>query len=166
MNRQVPIESQRVDAPLTSHATVLVLTLNETDEAFKVVRAALAGVSGITNSVAIRDLNASSACTVGVGSDVWDRPMASVKPSELHPFRVIEGKTHTAVSTPGDLLFHIRSEQCDLNFKFERQLMDQLGDAVKVVDETVGFRYFLASETCLASLMAPRTQTVRLLTTP
>jgi putative iron-dependent peroxidase len=48
----------------------------------------------------------------------------------------------TAVSTPGDLLFHIRSERRDLNFEFEKQLLDLLGDSVKVVDETVGFRYF------------------------
>ena len=48
----------------------------------------------------------------------------------------------TAVSTPGDLLFHIRSERRDLNFEFEKQLLDLLGDSVRVVDETVGFRYF------------------------
>lgn len=41
----------------------------------------------------------------------------------------------TAVSTPGDLLFHIRSERRDLNFEFEKQLLDLLGDSVKVVDE-------------------------------
>jgi len=46
------------------------------------------------------------------------------------------------VSTPGDLLFHIRSERRDLCFEFEKQLLDLLGDSVKVVDTTVGFRYF------------------------
>lgn len=64
------------------------------------------------------------------------------RPAELHPFKQVEGKKHTAVSTPGDLFFHIRSERRDLSFEFERQLMDRLGEAVKVEDETVGFRYF------------------------
>ncbi|KAK9385167.1 hypothetical protein V1515DRAFT_646542 [Lipomyces mesembrius] len=93
-------------------------------------------------NVSIRDLGASFACTVGIGSDVWDRVTGLPRPAELHPFPAVKGAVHTAVSTPGDLLFHIRSERRDLCFEFERQLMDLLGDAVTVVDETVGFRYF------------------------
>lgn len=142
MARRVPIEPQRVDAPLTSTATFLVLSVNEGENATKTVRSALAGVSGLIKNVAFRDLNASFACTVGIGSNVWDRLTGLPRPAELHPFVPIEGKTHTAVATPGDLLFHIRSERRDLNFEFERQLMDQLGDAVTLMDETIGFRYF------------------------
>jgi putative iron-dependent peroxidase len=52
----------------------------------------------------------------------------------------VYGRKHTAVSTPGDLLFHIRAERRDLCFEFERQLLDVLGDSVSVIDETVGFR--------------------------
>jgi len=55
---------------------------------------------------------------------------------------VIAGSAHTAVSTPGDLLFHIRAEREDLCFELERLLLDALGDAVTVVDEVQGFRYF------------------------
>jgi putative iron-dependent peroxidase len=29
-----------------------------------------------------------------------------------------------------------------LNFEFEKQLLDLLGDSVRVIDETVSFRYF------------------------
>jgi porphyrinogen peroxidase len=56
--------------------------------------------------------------------------------------KILTSLIDTAVSTPGDLLFHIRSERRDLNFEFEKQLLDILGDSIKVVDETVGFRYF------------------------
>ncbi|KAJ5483832.1 hypothetical protein N7539_006032 [Penicillium diatomitis] len=49
-------------------------------------------------------------------------------------------------SSPGDLLFHIRSDRHDLCFEFERQLMKSLGSAVKLVDETVGFRYFVSRD--------------------
>ena len=142
MARRVPIEPQRVDAPLTSAATFLVLSVNDNDDDINTVRSALAGVSGLIKNVAFRDLNASFACTVGIGSNIWDRVVKLPRPGELHPFQQIEGKAHTAVSTPGDLLFHIRSERRDLNFEFERQLTDQLGSSVTPIDSTIGFRYF------------------------
>ncbi|RMZ90981.1 hypothetical protein DV736_g1785, partial [Chaetothyriales sp. CBS 134916] len=136
------VAPQRVDAPLTSTATFLVLSVSDGEDATKRVRSTLADVSGLTKNIAIRDLNAQFAATVGIGSNAWDRLTGLPRPSELHPFPPIKGKTHTAVSTPGDLLFHIRSERRDLNFEFESQLLDRLGDAVKVVDATNGFRYF------------------------
>jgi putative iron-dependent peroxidase len=142
MSHRVPIEPQRVDAPLTQSATFLVLTVVDGPNAIKTVRSTLASINDLAKNVAIRDLNASFACTVGIGSDAWDRVTGLSRPMELHPFPVVKGAVHTAVSTPGDLLFHIRSERRDLCFEFERQLMDILGDAVAVVDETVGFRYF------------------------
>jgi len=142
MSGRVPIESQRVDAPLTSSATFLVLSVTDAPDAIKTVRSTLADIDGLAKNVAIRDLGASFACTVGIGSEVWDRVTGLPKPSELHPFPAVNGAKHTAPSTPGDLLFHIRSERRDLCFEFEKQLIDLLGNSVKVVDETVGFRYF------------------------
>lgn len=143
MSRRTPIEPQRVDAPLTSSATFLVLSVKPDDEAaIQTVRSTLASVEGLSKNVAIRDLNASFACTVGIGSDAWDRITRLPRPAELHPFKEFHGKKHTAISTPGDLLFHVRAQRRDLCFEFERQLLDALGDAVSVVDETVGFRYF------------------------
>lgn len=142
MSRRVPIEPQRVDAPLTQSATFLVLTVTNSLEAIQTVKSTLASLDGLAKNVAIRDLSASFACTVGIGSDVWNNITGLPRPAELHPFNEVKGAVHTAVSTPGDLLFHIRSERRDLCFEFERQLMDRLGDAVAVVDETIGFRYF------------------------
>lgn len=142
MSGRVPIESQRVDAPLTQSATFIVFSVTDSPDAIKTVRSTLASVGDLSKNVAIRDLGASFACTVGIGSDIWDRLTRLPRPAELHPFPAVKGETHTAPSTPGDLLFHIRSERRDLCFEFERQLMDVLGDSVKVIDETVGFRYF------------------------
>jgi putative iron-dependent peroxidase len=142
MSRRIPIEPQSVDAPLTQSATFLVLSVTDNADALSTVRSTLASIDDLTKNVSIRDLGASFACTVGIGSDVWDRVTRLPRPADLHPFPVVKGAVHEAVSTPGDLLFHIRSERRDLCFEFERQLMDLLGDAVAVVDETVGFRYF------------------------
>ncbi|KAI1611904.1 hypothetical protein EDD36DRAFT_465752 [Exophiala viscosa] len=143
MGGRTPIEPQRVDAPLTSSATFLVLSVKlDDDDAINTVRSTLASVEGLSKNVSIRDLNASFACTVGIGSDAWDRITRQPRPAELHPFREFHGKKHSAIATPGDLLFHIRAQRRDLCFEFERQLLDSLGDAVSVIDETVGFRYF------------------------
>ncbi|KAJ5791879.1 uncharacterized protein N7518_008890 [Penicillium psychrosexuale] len=139
---RVPMAPQRVDAPLTKFATFLVLSVTNKSNAIENVRSTLAGVDSLAKNVSIRDLSAQFACTVGIGSDIWDRLTGFPRPSELHPFREVKGEKHTAVSTTGDLLFHIRSERRDICFEFERQLLDQLGDSVSVIDETVGFRYF------------------------
>ncbi|KFY23670.1 hypothetical protein V493_05702 [Pseudogymnoascus sp. VKM F-4281 (FW-2241)] len=137
-----PIESQRIGAQLTRSAIFLVLSVTNSPDAIRTVRSTLASVDDLTKNVAIRDLKAQFACTVGIGSDAWDRVTSLPRPAELHPFVAVKGAVHTAVVTPGDLLFHIRSERRDLCFEFERQLLDLLGDSVAVIDETVGFRYF------------------------
>lgn len=140
--RRVPIESQSVDAPLTGSAVFLVLTLADSPGAAATARGVLASVSDIAKNVAFRDLGANLSWTVAIGSRIWDVVTGLPRPAELRPFREMAGAVHTAISTPGDLLFHIRSDRRDLCFELERQLLDELGDSVTVVDETVGFRYF------------------------
>lgn len=140
--RRVPIEPQSVDAPLTGSAVFLVLTVDDTDDAHATARAALGSVSDVQKNVAFRDLGASLACTVAIGSRIWDAVTGLPRPAELHEFRPVQGAVHTAIATPGDILLHIRSDRRDLCFELERQLLDVFGDAVTVVDETVGFRYF------------------------
>ncbi len=79
---------------------------------------------------------------MGIGSDAWDQLFEGPRPAELHPFREIQAGPHHAVSTPGDLLFHIRAKRMDLCFEMATQIMARLGDAVTAVDEVQGFRYF------------------------
>lgn len=142
MGERANIQPQRVDAPLTQFATFLVLSVNDSPDAIKTARSTIAGIEDLTKNITIRDLNSLFTCTVGIGSNIWDKLTGLPRPAELRPFQEVKGKAHTAISTPGDILFHIRAERRDLCFEFERQLMDRLGDAVSVVDETVGFRYF------------------------
>lgn len=138
--------TQPVTAPLTRHATFLILTATS-PSAIPTIRSTLAGVSSLAKNVSFRDADAKFTCTVGIGSSIWDSLTNNLpRPKELRPFREVKGAKHTAVSTPGDLLFHIRSERRDLCFEFERQLMDSLGDSVQLEDETTGFRYFDARD--------------------
>jgi putative iron-dependent peroxidase len=60
----------------------------------------------------------------------------------LHPFHEIRSGPRHAVSTPGDLIFHIRAKRMDLCFELATQIMARIGDAVSAVDEVHGFRYF------------------------
>jgi len=59
----------------------------------------------------------------------------------LHPFREIRGMHH-AVSTPGDILFHIRAASMDLCFELATHVMSRLTGAVSTVDEVHGFKFF------------------------
>ncbi|KAL6860929.1 hypothetical protein J3F83DRAFT_748013 [Trichoderma novae-zelandiae] len=146
---------QPVQAPLTKSATFLVLTINPSPSspspsALQTIRSTLASVDDLSKNVSIRDLNSSFSVTVGIGSAAWDvlvPPSSGLpKPAELHPFRPVDGDRHSAPATPGDLLFHIRSDRRDICFEFESQLLQRLGDSVEVQDDTQGFRYFDARD--------------------
>jgi putative iron-dependent peroxidase len=79
---------------------------------------------------------------MGFGSEAWDRLFDAPRPANLHVFREIRAGQRNAVSTPGDLLFHIRAKRMDLCFDLATQIMARIGDAVSPVDEVHGFRYF------------------------
>jgi putative iron-dependent peroxidase len=134
--------TQGVDSRLPGHAVFLVCVLGEKADDASTVRDTLADLDDLVKTVGFRDRGARLTCVAAIGSGVWDRVVGSTPPAELHPFPEIVGAAHTAVSTPGDLLFHIRSESADVCFEFERLLLDALGGAVTVVDEVFGFRYF------------------------
>ena len=52
------------------------------------------------------------------------------------------GARHTAPSTPGDLLFHIRAHRLDLCFELAQRLTERLRPHAQVIDEVHGFRSF------------------------
>jgi putative iron-dependent peroxidase len=139
---RVPIEPQSVSAPLSRAAVFLVVTVEATDEALSVAREVIADIGGLIRAVGFRDLGGHLSCNVGIGRGLWDRLGRPTRPKQLHTFPEVPGEKHTAVSTPGDLLFHIRSERVDLCFELERLLLQKLGSSVRVEDETQGFRYF------------------------
>ena len=123
----------------------LVLTIGSEPRHLDAVRALCADLSGLLRSVGFRDLDGNLSCIMGFGSDAWDRLFGSPRPKELHPFKEIQG-VHHAVSTPGDILLHIRAARMDLCFELATQITSKLGDAAAVVDETHGFKYFDARD--------------------
>ena len=136
------VTPQAVIAPLTRAAIFLVLTVNRGAESVTRVRSLCADLPKLIRAVGFRDLEGRLSCLIGLGSEAWDRLFEPPRPTELHPFREIRAGARHAVSTPGDLLFHIRAERADLCFELAAQIMMRLGDAVATADEVYGFRYF------------------------
>ncbi|WP_293795094.1 Dyp-type peroxidase [uncultured Bosea sp.] len=136
------VVSQPVFASLTRSAIFLVVTIDPGSGPEAAVRGLCADLSGLLRAVGFRDLQGNLSCVMGIGSRAWDRLFDGPRPQELHPFREIRG-VHHAVSTPGDILFHIRStKRMDLCFELARQIMIRLDGAVTAVDEVHGFNYF------------------------
>lgn len=136
------IGAQRVAAPLTRAAIFLVLEVNPGSDHRDTVRSFCPDLSAIFRAVEFRDLEAGLSCVMGFGSQVWDKVFGSPRPAELHPFREVRAGTRHAVSTPGDLFFHIRAKRMDVCFELASQIMERIGSAVTPVDEVQGFRYF------------------------
>jgi putative iron-dependent peroxidase len=139
---RVPIEPQSILAPLSRAAIFLVLSIGGTADAVRKVRGVIADIGGLLRTVGFRDLQGRLSCNVAIGSAAWDRFGQPRRPAQLRPFAEIRGPAHTAVATPGDLLFHIRANRADMCFELERLILEALGDAVTVADEVQGLRYF------------------------
>jgi putative iron-dependent peroxidase len=134
--------AQPIVAPLSRAAIFLVLTIKPGTDSRAIVRAFCGDLSGIFRSVEYRNIEAGLSCIMGIGSDAWDRLFGQPRPAELHPFREMRAGARHAVSTPGDLLFHIRARHMDLCFELATQIMARIGDAVSPVDEVHGFKNF------------------------
>ncbi|KNX37447.1 Dyp-type peroxidase [Luteipulveratus halotolerans] len=132
--------TQQVLRPQAQAAVFLVLTVREGSEA--AVREVLADIPGLTRAVGFRSPVDGLSTVVGIGAELWDRTYDLPRPAGLHPFEEIAGHRHRAVSTPGDLLIHLRAGRADLCFELARQIMSRLSGHADVVDEVHGFAYF------------------------
>jgi porphyrinogen peroxidase len=137
--RSVP---QAVVAPLTRAAIFLIVALKPGSGYRTIIRSFCANLATLFRAVEFRDIEAALSCVMGIGSEAWDQVFGAPRPAELHPFREIRAAARHAVSTPGDLLFHIRARRMDLCFELATQIMARIGAAVSPVDEVHGFRYF------------------------
>ncbi|TNM56833.1 Dyp-type peroxidase [Brevibacterium sediminis] len=131
---------QRVLVPPSPSAIFLVLTVRPGFESR--AKDFLSEIAGLTRTVGFRSREADLSCVTGIGADLWARMFTAPRPRGLHPFIEQRGDVHTAPSTPGDLLFHIRARRIDMCFELARLIGDALQGAVDVADEVHGFRYF------------------------
>ena len=147
-DRRVPIDAQRVDAPLSQFAVFLVATIGPDAADLTTARAVVAGLDDLAKTVGFRDMGANLSC-VGFGHRI--RRVGTARPGRTAGRAAIIRRDHRRRARrrrrrQGNLLFHIRADRANLCFEFERLLLEQLGDAVVVVDEVQGFRYFDARD--------------------
>jgi putative iron-dependent peroxidase len=134
--------SQPVSSPLTNTAIFLVVKINPGDGSRARILSLCAGLSALLRAVGFRAPEGALTCILGFGSNAWDLLFGSPRPAELHPFHEIRSGPRHAVSTPGDLIFHIRAKRMDLCFELATQIVARLDGAVTTADEVHGFRYF------------------------
>src|SRR5260370_38793905 len=133
---------QPVATGLTRAAIFLVVTVNPGAGHRAAIRSFCADLAALVRSVGFREQEGTLSCVVGFGSDAWDQLFGKPRPAGLHKFREIRAGERHAVSTPGDMLFHIRAQRMDLCFELETRIMARLGTAISPVDEVHGFRFF------------------------
>ena len=135
-------ESQAVCNTVTRSAIFIVATLVDGENNADTARAWCADIAALVRSVGKRVPSGNLSCVCGFGAKAWDTLFGAPRPAGLHPFREFGEGERRAVGTPGDILLHIRADQMDLCFDLATQLVGRLGEAIAVVDEVHGFRYF------------------------
>jgi putative iron-dependent peroxidase len=141
-NEEPAVVPQPVLASLTRAAIFLVVCVKPDRGSYAAVRSLCGDLAGIFRAVDFRRIEAALSCVVGFGADAWDQILGKPRPRELHAFREIRSGERHAVSTPADVLFHIRAREMDLCFELVTQIMERIGTSVSSADETHGFRYF------------------------
>ena len=80
---------------------------------------------------------------MGISHSAWLKlDLPKPLPKELVEFQPIQGAKHTAVSTPGDLHFHVRATQRSVAYDIAAIITDALRDIAESIVEVHGFRYW------------------------
>jgi putative iron-dependent peroxidase len=80
-------------------------------------------------------------CTLGIGSELWDRLSPASRPAGLRPFLAIKASGRVAPATGGDLFLQITSGRHDLNLDLAMGLVRRLQPVATMTEEIHGFRY-------------------------
>ena len=134
--------AQAVAGGLTRAAIFQVVRIKPGADHRATIRSFCGELASIVRAVEFRDIEAGLSCVVGFGHEAWDGLFGEPRPKDLHVFREVSAGGRRAVSTPGDVLFHIRAKRMDLCFEMATQIMARIGNAITPVDEVHGFRYF------------------------
>lgn len=124
-------------------AIFMVYGLVDGHEAASKVKDLCGSLTAIMKSMRNRFPHYEPSCVMAFGAEAWGRLFPEQPyPKELTVFEEIKGEKHSAVSTPGDLLFHIRARKMSACYEIASMIGAQLGQAVTHIDEVHGFRYF------------------------
>ncbi len=100
-------------------------------------------VKNLNNSAAVRFPDKRVSCVMGIGYEAWKTlNLQTPHPKELTNFTPIKGAKHEAVSTPGDLHFHLRGDHFSICYDMANAIHDVLKDVANCTEEIHGFRYW------------------------
>ncbi|WP_312090291.1 Dyp-type peroxidase [Chryseobacterium sp.] len=115
----------------------------ETDKIKSVFQRLCALVINLNNSALDRFPDSKASCVMGIGYEAWlQLELPQPLPKEFKKFQEIKGSKHTAVSTRGDLHFHIRADVKSFAYDMASVISDYMKDIADCVVEVQGFRYW------------------------
>ena len=136
-------QSQNVIDEPNENTIFMVWNFKDGVDVAETFKALCARVINLNNSARNRFPEQAASCVMGIGYQAWLRlDLPQPLPKELADFRAIKGPTHTAVSTRGDLHFHLRAMQKSVVVDMAAILTDLLTDVADCVEEVHGFRYW------------------------
>ncbi|SHM12600.1 Dyp-type peroxidase [Chryseobacterium polytrichastri] len=137
------IESQNVTDYPNSNTIFMVWKLNDDPKLKDVFQQLCALVLNLNNSVFNRFPDSRASCVMGIGYEAWKKLKLPIPmPKELATFEEIKGIKHTAVSTPGDLHFHLRADNKSLIFDMAIEISNLLTPLAEGILEIHGFKYW------------------------
>ena len=121
----------------------MVWNLKQDGEVKDVFKTICALVVNLNHSAYTRFPDGGVSCVMGIGYDAWRQLGLPVPlPKELENFVPMIGQKHAAVSTRGDLHFHLRGNTSSICYDMAADLSKVLEPAAICVEEIHGFRYW------------------------
>jgi putative iron-dependent peroxidase len=100
-------------------------------------------IINLNNSAESRFPDSGASCVMGIGYNAWHKLHLPVPiPKELENFVPILGVRHIAVSSNGDLHFHIRGNDSSVCYDMAHEVSNVLETVAICVEEIHGFRYW------------------------
>jgi putative iron-dependent peroxidase len=136
-------ESQHILDDTNSNTIFMVWNFKENLQVKTIFSRLCKLVINLNNSAAIRFPVSRASCVMGIGYDAWlQLDLPAPLPKELVDFIPVTGEKHTAVSSKGDLHFHIRADNQSICYDMVVEITDLLSSVAISVEEIQGFRYW------------------------
>jgi putative iron-dependent peroxidase len=136
-------DSQNVTDYTNNNTIFMVWNFKDSPEVGDVFKKLCKLVINLNNSANVRFPVSRASCVMGIGYDAWLKLQLPVPlPKELVNFVPIAGEKHTALSSKGDLHFHIRADTTSICYDMASAISDVLAPAAVSIEEVHGFRYW------------------------
>jgi putative iron-dependent peroxidase len=136
-------DSQNVTDYTNNNTIFMVWSFKDNLEVSAVFNQVCQLLINLNNSVNVRFPVSRASCVMGIGHDAWLRlQLPGPLPKELKNFVPVVGGKHTAVSSKGDLHFHIRADNTSICYDMASAISDLLNPVAISTEEIHGFRYW------------------------